>query len=77
MDGGQLYADVWEGGGEGPGRHEEEGGGGARVVSVADWGCDLGGEGGVEVADEGVVRQVAAECGGGNEDRGRSASCHC
>lgn len=38
-------------------------------MGMADGGLDGGGESGLEVADEGVVREETAESGGRDEDR--------
>lgn len=64
MEGDELDSDVRESRGERPGRHEEEGGGRACLVGLADWGLDGGGsgwEGGLKVADEGFVGEEGME----------------
>lgn len=58
MEGDKLDSDVRKSRGERPGRHEEERGGRACLVSLANWGLDgggNGGEGGLKVGDEGFV----------------------
>lgn len=60
MIGYQLYTDVRKRGGLRPGRHQEERGGRACLVSMTDWALDGGGErreSDLQVLDEGYVGQ--------------------